>query len=217
MLLYLREQSYSDKLALAGCCSEPRVRTRRTRPAARGTARPYRVSSRFWLRSSAAPVSSCRRGPTAVTSPRRPAVRVCRAGTTRDVLGREAQFFSSSAFFLLRTVLGSLARAAPRVRSGTFRGALGAPGRPFRRPGAASFEPLLFVAGLSWPGKGERRRSGGELPGAGWTGELPPPPGRRGSGAAGRSFVLRPPRRSPPRAGCGTLPRGKPISAARQR
>lgn len=97
------------------------------------------------------------------------------------------------------------------------RGALGAPGRPFRQPGAASFEPLLFVAGLSWPGKGERRRSSGELPGAGWTGGQPPPPGRGGSGAAGRGFVLRPPRRSPPRPRSGTRPRGAPSWAAGER
>lgn len=127
LLLYLREQSYSDKRTLAGVAPysgsslEPRVRNQphtSSNPPALPV--PYPVSSAFSLRSSAAPVSSCRRGPTAVTSPRRPAVRVCRAGTRWDVLGTEAQFFSSSAFFLLKTVLGSAARAEPCVRTDTF-------------------------------------------------------------------------------------------------
>lgn len=184
--------------------SEPRVRS------PPGSARPYRGRSASSLRSSAAPVSSCCRGPAAVTSPRRPAVRVRRAGTTRDVLG----ILFCNCFFLFCVFLAQdrsgLRPASEAVRS---RGALGAPVRPFRQPGAASFEPLLFVAGLSWPGKGERRQSGGELPGAGWTGELPPPPG---SGAAGRSFVPRPPRLSPPRPGCGTGLGGGRLSAAKR-
>lgn len=195
LLLYLREQSCSDKLALAGGSVQPR----------RCPCLPRLPGRSAPLRQQLLPPPERRD----IAS----AARACRAGTRRDVPGREAQFFSSSAFFLLKTLLGSSARLRPASQALRSRGALGAPGRAFRRPGAASFEPLLFVAGLSWPAKGERGkaaascralvgRAGCPRPRAA---AVAGPPG--GAPCSGWAF--------PP--GCGTRPRGSRGAAAEQR